>query len=36
MGMAISKRIMDAHGGRIAVADGSATGAEIVITVPRG
>ncbi len=35
LGMAIAKRIVDAHGGHIAVASG-ARGAEIVVTLPRG
>jgi signal transduction histidine kinase len=34
--MAISRRIVEAHGGRIAVGEGDAGGAEIVITLPRG
>lgn len=36
LGMAIVKRIVEAHGGRIAVADGDGPGAEIVLTLPRG
>jgi PAS domain S-box-containing protein len=35
LGMAIAKRIVEAHGGRIAVGDHSGTGAEIVVTLPR-
>lgn len=39
LGMAIAKRIVEAHGGRIAVgghcSDGAGGGAEIVITLPR-
>jgi signal transduction histidine kinase len=34
LGMAIARRIIDAHGGQIAVGD-SAIGAEIVVTLPR-
>jgi signal transduction histidine kinase len=33
--MAIAKRIVEAHGGRIALGSGSARGAEIVVTLPR-
>lgn len=36
LGMAIAKRIMDAHHGDIAVGAGAEGGAEIVLTVPRG
>ncbi|MDR3636508.1 MAG: HAMP domain-containing sensor histidine kinase, partial [Isosphaeraceae bacterium] len=36
LGMAISRRIVEAHGGRIAVGDGTGRGAEITITLPRG
>jgi signal transduction histidine kinase len=35
LGMAIAKRIVEAHGGRIAVGPGAGRGAEIVITLPR-
>jgi two-component system sensor kinase FixL len=35
LGMAIAKRIVEAHGGRIAVGPGVGGGAEIVITLPR-
>jgi len=35
LGMAIAKRIVEAHGGHIAVGDGEAPGAEITITLPR-
>jgi signal transduction histidine kinase len=35
LGMAIAKRIIDAHGGLIAVGNGAGPGAEIVITLPR-
>jgi PAS domain S-box-containing protein len=35
LGMAIAKRIVEAHGGQIAVGAGAAPGAEIVITLPR-
>jgi PAS domain S-box-containing protein len=36
LGMAIARRIVEAHGGRIAAGEGPARGAEIVITLPRG
>ena len=36
LGMAITKRIVEAHGGRIAVGEGGGPGAEIIITLPRG
>jgi two-component system, LuxR family, sensor kinase FixL len=36
LGMAIAKRIVEAHAGRIAVAEGNGTGAAISITLPRG
>jgi two-component system, LuxR family, sensor kinase FixL len=35
LGMAIAKRIVDAHDGKIAVGPGAGGGAEIVITLPR-
>jgi two-component system sensor kinase FixL len=35
LGMAIAKRIVEAHGGRIAVGPGSNGGAEILVTLPR-
>jgi PAS domain S-box-containing protein len=35
LGMAIAKRIVDAHGGLIAVGSGAGPGAEILITLPR-
>jgi signal transduction histidine kinase len=35
LGMAIAKRIVEAHGGRIAVGSGSGRGAEILVTLPR-
>jgi signal transduction histidine kinase len=35
LGMAIAKRIVDAHGGQIAVGNGAGPGAEIVMTLPR-
>lgn len=35
LGMAIAKRIIEAHGGQIAVGDRASPGAEIVITLPR-
>jgi len=35
LGMAIAKRLVEAHGGRIAVGTGSGPGAEILITLPR-
>lgn len=36
LGLVISRRIVEAHGGWIEVADRGATGAEFVITLPRG
>jgi PAS domain S-box-containing protein len=36
LGMAIAKRIVEAHGGQIAVANGARSGAELLITLPRG
>ena len=36
LGMAIAKRIVEAHGGQIAVGAGAGPGAEILITLPRG
>jgi PAS domain S-box-containing protein len=35
LGMAIAKRIVEAHGGQIAVGSGDGRGAEILITLPR-
>jgi PAS domain S-box-containing protein len=35
LGMAIAKRIVEAHGGWIAVGPGSGVGAEILVTLPR-
>jgi hypothetical protein len=35
LGMAIARRIVEAHGGRIAVGESGRPGAEIVITLPR-
>jgi PAS domain S-box-containing protein len=35
LGMAIAQRIVDAHGGRIAVGSHSTPGAEILVTIPR-
>ena len=35
LGMAITKRIIDAHGRQIAIGEGG-PGAEIIITLPRG
>src|SRR5262249_2160943 len=35
LGMAISKRIVEAHYGQIAVGSNGASGAEIVLTLPR-
>jgi PAS domain S-box-containing protein len=35
LGMAIAKRIVDAHGGHIAVGTGPGSGAEVLITLPR-
>lgn len=36
LGMAISQRIVEAHGGRIAVGPASGPGTVVVITIPRG
>jgi PAS domain S-box-containing protein len=36
LGMSITKRIVEAHGGRIAVGEGAGPGAEIILTLPRG
>ncbi|HKB42653.1 MAG TPA: ATP-binding protein, partial [Gemmataceae bacterium] len=36
LGMAIARRIVEAHGGRIALGDSARAGAEILITLPRG
>jgi PAS domain S-box-containing protein len=36
LGMAIARRVVEAHGGQIAVGEGSGPGAEILITLPRG
>lgn len=36
LGMAIAKRIVEAHGGHISVGDGSEPGAEINLILPRG
>ncbi len=36
LGMAIARRLVEAHGGKIAIGRVSALGAEIVITLPRG
>ena len=36
LGMAIARRIVEAHGGRIAVGDGDGRGAVFLITIPRG
>jgi signal transduction histidine kinase len=35
LGMAIAKRIIESHGGRIVAANGQ-VGAEFIITLPRG
>jgi len=35
LGMAIVKRTVEAHGGSVAIGDGSASGAEIIISMPR-
>jgi two-component system, LuxR family, sensor kinase FixL len=35
LGMAISKRIVEAHGGRIEIGSGTQTGTEIVVILPR-
>jgi PAS domain S-box-containing protein len=36
LGLAIVRRIVEAHGGEIAVGEGTNSGAEILITLPRG
>ena len=36
LGMAIAKRIVEAHGGQIAVGEAGGPGAEIILTLPRG
>lgn len=36
LGMAISRRIVEAHGGWIAVGRDAASGAEIVVVLPKG
>jgi PAS domain S-box-containing protein len=36
LGMAIAKRIVEAHGGQIAVGDDTGPGAQILLTLPRG
>jgi PAS domain S-box-containing protein len=36
LGMAIAKRIVEAHGGQIAVGTGNGPGAEIMLVLPRG
>ncbi|MHC4547351.1 MAG: PAS domain-containing sensor histidine kinase [Planctomycetota bacterium] len=36
LGMAIVRRILEAHGGRVAVGSGPLSGAAIVVTLPRG
>ncbi|MBV8608018.1 MAG: PAS domain S-box protein [Singulisphaera sp.] len=36
LGMAITKRIVEAHGGRIAVGEDGGPGAEIILILPRG
>jgi PAS domain S-box-containing protein len=36
LGLAIAQRIVEAHGGRIAVGEGGGPGAEILLTLPRG
>ncbi|MHC5540811.1 sensor histidine kinase, partial [Singulisphaera rosea] len=35
LGMAIARRIVEAHGGRISVGEGQGPGAKIIITLPR-
>jgi signal transduction histidine kinase len=35
LGMAIARRIVEAHGGTIAIGDSPQPGAEIVLTIPR-
>ena len=36
LGMPITKRIVEAHGGTIAVGEGGGVGAEIILTLPKG
>lgn len=36
LGMAIARRIVEAHGGRIGVGEAAGAGTEIVVTLPRG
>ena len=36
LGMAIAKRIVEAHGGRIALGDDDETGAVFLLTLPKG
>ena len=36
LGLSIAKRIVEAHGGRIAVGEGGCPGAEILLTLPQG
>jgi signal transduction histidine kinase len=36
LGMAITRRIVEAHGGQVSVAPSSKSGTEILITIPRG
>jgi PAS domain S-box-containing protein len=36
LGLPIARRIVEAHGGRLAAGEGSGVGAEIVVTLPRG
>ena len=36
LGLPIARRIVEAHGGRIAAGEGGGPGAEFVITLPKG
>ena len=36
LGMAIARRIVEAHGGRIGIGDGDGPGATFLITLPKG
>jgi signal transduction histidine kinase len=36
LGLAICRRLVEAHGGRIALGEGATSGAEVLVTLPRG